>query len=158
MIIIPEETAYKCQFGKRQRSHKKEKSRKGFKMKKIIIITILLLLVLSTGCMYVDPFIDAGKTVISTGQDVAQQQCKLACDNHYQMLPPGCSCPKTTTIIPVNITPSNTRKYFFLNNLQLTVKNSKKSVFFNYFFNSVFYISSTFYMLKNPILQQSILQ
>jgi hypothetical protein len=61
----------------------------------IIALGLILVFAIFAGCMYIDPFINAGKTVATTANDVTDQQCKQACDNHYQILPPGCSCPKS---------------------------------------------------------------
>jgi hypothetical protein len=87
--------------------------RLGVKMKTIVIIVLILLFVSISGCTYVDIFADAGKTVISTGQSTQNQLCKLNCDNNVkdENLPLGCPpCPKPTTQVPVNTTPTTTGK------------------------------------------------
>jgi hypothetical protein len=82
-------------------------------LKKIVIIIALIVLFVSiVGCIYVDPFVKAGETIVSTGQSTASQLCKINCDNHVkeENLPPGCSCPETTTPITMNVTPTSTEK------------------------------------------------
>jgi hypothetical protein len=79
-------------------------------MKRIVIIACIILLVLSTGCIYVNPLVQAGDNNGSIDQTTAIQVCQIACDNHIQYLPLGCICPETPTPVKVTITPASAEK------------------------------------------------
>jgi hypothetical protein len=77
-------------------------------MKKIIMIIVLIILFsLFTGCIYVNPLVQAGEQKGTPDQATAIQLCQISCENHIKYLPLGCICPEETpTHVPLNSTPS----------------------------------------------------
>ena len=80
------------------------------RMKRMVIIACIILLVLSMGCIYVNPLVQAGESNGSIDQTTAIQVCQITCDNHIKFLPLGCMCPETPTPVKGNITPASAEK------------------------------------------------
>ena len=75
--------------------------------KQVMIITLLLLLSLFAGCVYVNPLVQVGDQKETPDQATAIQLCQISCENHIRYLPIGCICPEPTTRVPGNITPAS---------------------------------------------------
>jgi hypothetical protein len=86
------------------------KMKGGSMNNQIMIITLLLLLSLFAGCVYVNPLVQAGEQKETLDQTTAIQVCQISCENHIKYFPLGCICPETPTPVPRNITPTLTEK------------------------------------------------
>jgi hypothetical protein len=77
----------------------------------VMIIVLILLLSLFSGCIFVNPLVQVGEKKGTPDQTTAIQVCQISCENHLRYLPLGCICPEETPPpLPVNITPTSAGK------------------------------------------------
>jgi hypothetical protein len=72
----------------------------------VIVITIIILLSLFAGCIYVNPLVQVGEANATPDQSTALQVCQITFENHIRFLPLGCICQEIPTPVPVNGTSS----------------------------------------------------